>query len=232
LSPTLTLGDHNYLQYFRKFPRKYELFWLNGSQGKKINDLAKFSWLSDLALYLNNLEFPIPKDDLYQVWLKLASWFSRIYFFRHKHEYGFPYHHPSQPQGIMILKTWIYIISESFHVNMNYSGSVVLKKKLNDSTSFWYFCYYIPFEKELALYLNNLESPLPKNDLCQVSLKLACWLWRRGLLFNINRCKYGFPYYGPTRPPRTMVWTILNLHYIRNFSCKYDLFCVMTPCVI
>jgi hypothetical protein len=26
----------------------------------------------DLALYLNNLEFPLPKDNLYQVWLKLV----------------------------------------------------------------------------------------------------------------------------------------------------------------
>jgi hypothetical protein len=45
LVPTLTLGDQNYLQYFRKLRGscKYELFWLSGSQGKKINDLTKFS---------------------------------------------------------------------------------------------------------------------------------------------------------------------------------------------
>jgi hypothetical protein len=38
-----------------------------------------FLWLSPfeegLALYLNKLEFSSPKDDLYQVWLILASWF-------------------------------------------------------------------------------------------------------------------------------------------------------------
>jgi hypothetical protein len=36
-----------------------------------------------------------------------------------------------------------------------------------------HFCDYLPFEEELALYLNNAESHLPKDDLYQVSLKLA-----------------------------------------------------------
>jgi hypothetical protein len=35
----------------------------------------------DLALDLCNFEFPLPKDDLYQVLLKLASWFWRRRFF-------------------------------------------------------------------------------------------------------------------------------------------------------
>jgi hypothetical protein len=39
--------------------------------------------------------------------------------------------------------------------------------------------YYLPFEEDLALYLNNLEFPLPKDDLYQVLLKLAYWFWRR-----------------------------------------------------
>jgi hypothetical protein len=40
-----------------------------------------FLWLSplvrDLAFYLNKLEFLSPKDNVYQVWLNLACWFSR-----------------------------------------------------------------------------------------------------------------------------------------------------------
>jgi hypothetical protein len=52
---------------------------------------------------------------------------------------------------------------------MTYSGSVVLKKKiLNEPTPFLHFCDYLPFEEDLALYSNNLEFPLPKDDLCQV----------------------------------------------------------------
>ena len=65
---------------------------------------------------------------------------------------------------------------------MTYSGSVVLKKTLNDPTPFLHFWDYLPFEEDLALYLNNLEFPLPKDDLCQVWLKMACWFWRRRFL--------------------------------------------------
>ena len=32
------------------------------------------------ALDLNKLEFPLPKDDLCQIWLKLAQWFYRRFF--------------------------------------------------------------------------------------------------------------------------------------------------------
>jgi hypothetical protein len=53
------------------------------------------------------------------------------------------------------------------------------RRFLNEPTPFLHFCYYLPFEEDLALYLNNLEFPLPKDDLCQLWLKLACWFWRR-----------------------------------------------------
>ena len=36
----------------------------------------------DLALYLSKLEFPSPKDDLCQVWLKFAKWFWRRRFLK------------------------------------------------------------------------------------------------------------------------------------------------------
>ena len=38
---------------------------------------------------------------------------------------------------------------------------------------------YLPLEKGGALHLNKLESPLPKNALCEVWLKLDHWFWRR-----------------------------------------------------
>jgi hypothetical protein len=48
------------------------MFWLSSSQGEKINDLDKrlhfyLPFEEELALYLYNLEFPLSKDDLYQV---------------------------------------------------------------------------------------------------------------------------------------------------------------------
>ena len=44
---------------------------------------------------------------------------------------------------------------------------------------FLLFRNYLPLEKGEDLYLNKLESPSPKDALCQVWLKLAQWFWRR-----------------------------------------------------
>ena len=41
------------------------------------------------------------------------------------------------------------------------------------------FRNYLPFEMGVALYLNKIDSPSPKDALCQVCLKLAQWFWRR-----------------------------------------------------
>jgi hypothetical protein len=49
-----------------------------------LNDLALYLHICDYlplekdrAHYLKKLEFPLPKDYLYQIWLKLAKWFWR-----------------------------------------------------------------------------------------------------------------------------------------------------------
>jgi hypothetical protein len=51
---------------------------------------------------------------------------------------------------------------------------------------------------------------------------------RRRFLKNIlpilNTCKNGFPYCGPIRPPGIMIWINLNLHYVWELSCKFQLF--------
>jgi hypothetical protein len=82
---------------------------------------------------LNKLEFPVPKDNLYQVWLNLACWF------------------------------WKRGFLKIFSV-------------------FLLFRYYLPLEKGYPLPLNKLESLSPKDDLCQVWLKLAQWFGRRRFL--------------------------------------------------
>ena len=51
-----------------------------------------------------------------------------------------------------------------------------------------YFRYFLiinnlPFEKGVVLHLNKLESPSPKDALCQDRLKLIQWLWRRLMYF-------------------------------------------------
>ena len=50
---------------------------------------------------------------------------------------------------------------------------------LNIVNVFSRFPNYLPLEKDWALYLNKLESPAPKDALCQVLLKVVQWFWRR-----------------------------------------------------
>jgi hypothetical protein len=63
-------------------------------------------------------------------------------------------------------------------------GLLVLEKILKIFSVFLLFCYYLPLGKGIPLYLKNLESPPPKDDLCQVWSKLAQWFWRRS-----RKCK-------------------------------------------
>ena len=83
-----------------------------------------------LALHLNKVESPSPKDALYHIWLKLAQCFWR-------------------------------------------------KRFLNFVNVFSLFPNHLPLEKGGAHNLNKLESPSPKDALCQVWLKLAQWFWSR-----------------------------------------------------
>jgi hypothetical protein len=49
-----------------------------------------------------------------------------IFFDINISKYGFPYCGPSRPSGPWFEESCIYIKLENFHVNMTYSGSVVL----------------------------------------------------------------------------------------------------------
>jgi hypothetical protein len=96
--PNLTLGDYNL--YKLKSALCHKSFHVNLSyygsvhlEEKKIQwprQMFAFVLLSppfeeDLALYLSNLEFHLPKDDLYPVWLKLPCWFCRRIVFQYRY---------------------------------------------------------------------------------------------------------------------------------------------------
>jgi hypothetical protein len=78
---------------------------------------------------------------------------------------------PIRPPGTMIW-TWICTISQSLSIFW-LNGSWVQYFSMTPP----YFCNYLPFKENLALYLNN-KFPIPKNVLYQVWLKLARWFWR------------------------------------------------------
>ena len=115
------------------------------------------------VLHLNNLESPLPKDALCQVWLNLALWFWRRRFFNFVNVFS-------------LLRT------------------------------------YPPLEKGRALHLKKLESPAPKDALCQVWLTLAQWFWRRGFLYFVNEFSL-FRTYPPWKRAGSFIWgNLITLH--------------------
>jgi hypothetical protein len=53
-------------------------------------------------------------------------------------------------------------ISGRFHVNLGFSGPVVLQEIFKTpNTPFLHFCDYLPFKEDLANYLSKFELTLP-----------------------------------------------------------------------
>jgi hypothetical protein len=95
---TITTPVDHYLnrlesKYIRKLSHKYELFWLSGSWEENFKMIPLILHLYDylpleknLTLLLNFFfQFFSPNDDLHQIWLELACWFWRRFFFQFKH---------------------------------------------------------------------------------------------------------------------------------------------------
>ena len=69
-------------------------------------------------------------------------------------------------------------------LSLNLMGQVVLEKKIFEFRQYIFAIRdYLPLEKGVALHLNKLEFPSPKDALCQIWLKLAQRFWRRFLNF-------------------------------------------------
>jgi hypothetical protein len=59
------------------------------------------------------------------------------------------------------------ILTNLLHVNLSFSGPLVLEKIFKWPNPISYICNYLPFnfDEDLALYLNKLEFPSPQDDL-------------------------------------------------------------------
>ena len=109
------------------------------------------------ALDLNKLESPSPKDELYQVWLKLDHWFWRRNYFS-MYFCKFVIISPWKGQGPSFEQTWIPFTQEWFTCmpSLVEIGEEDFFKFVN---VFLQFCNHLPFEKSGAFYLHKLESP-------------------------------------------------------------------------
>ena len=141
------------------------------------------------ALHLNKLVSPSPKDASCQVWLKLALWFwwgrffNFVYVFSQFRNY-LPFGKGRDPS---FEKTWIPFTEGCFVPSLVEIDPVLMRRRFfNFVNVFSLFRNYLPLEKGGALHLNKLESPSPKDVLCQVWLKLAQWFWRRRFINFVN----------------------------------------------
>jgi hypothetical protein len=88
-TPKAMILTYLILYYVRKLSCKFELFWLSGFWKENHMILPYFSifvitylpFEGNLTLYLNKLEFPSPKGELYQLWLKKDFFFKFSIFF-------------------------------------------------------------------------------------------------------------------------------------------------------
>ena len=77
---------------------------------------------------------------------------------------------------------------------------------------------------KMVLHLKKVESPSPKDALCQVWLKLAQWFWRRNF-FNFFNVFSLFCNYLPLKKAGPFIWTKLNPLYPGILSAKFGSNC-------
>ena len=63
--------------------------------------------------------------------------------------------------------------------------------------------HYLLYGNKIVFHLNKLESPSPKDVLCQIWLKLAQWFWRR--FYNFVNVYSLFQKYLPLKRERSSI---------------------------
>ena len=87
---------------------------------------------------------------------------------------------------------------------------------------FLLFCNYLPLQKGVVLNLYKFEFPLPKDELCQVWLKLAQWFWRGKFLNFVNVFSLFIVIISPLEKGGALPWTNLNPLLPRMHCVKFN----------
>ena len=93
---------------------------------------------------------------------------------------------------------------------LNLAHWLYRRKSLNFVNVFSPFRNYLPLEKGVALDLNKVHSPSPKDDFCQVWLKLAPWFWRKRFFKFVNVFSPFQNYLPLERIGAPFIWRNLN----------------------
>ena len=122
------------------------------------------------------LKSPSPKNALYQVW------FFRKWFLKFVNIFSlFCYYLPLENGMALRLNSLDFPSpKDDLALCLVEIGPLGLKKKIiKDCQCIFAISSLSPLEKCMTLHLNRLESPSPKDTLCQIWLKLALWFLRR-----------------------------------------------------
>ena len=104
-----------------------------------------------------------------------------------------------------------------------------LRKQWKSINTYYYIITLIKWRKNTlftflrfftVLHLNKLESPLPKDALCQVGLKLAQWFRRRRFKISSMYFRY-FEIISSWKRARPFILTNLNSLYPRMLCAKF-----------
>ena len=123
------------------------------------------------ALYLNILESRLPKDALCKVWLKLGQWIRRRRILNFVNVFSlFRNYLPLGKGGALLLNKLKNPSPKDAlgQVWLKLAQWLWRRRFLNFVNVSSLFRNYLPLEKGRALQLKKLESPLPKDALCQV----------------------------------------------------------------
>jgi hypothetical protein len=175
----------------------------------------------DLALYFKRLEFSLPKNNLYQVWLNSAGWFWRIFFLNFHCIFTLLLVSPlGEGQSPSVEQTWVPFPKDDLRQVWLKFAQWFWRRFLNDPTPFLHFCDYIPLQEDVAHNLNKHESPSPKDNLYQVWLNLARWFWRR-IFLKMFSVFLRFCYYLPFEMDNPLHLNKLETPPPRMICAKY-----------
>ena len=124
-----------------------------------------------MVFHLNKLKSPSPKVALCQKWLNLALWFWRRGFFNFVNVFSLFGNYPPLEKGGTLHLNKLESPSPKdalYQVWLKLAQWFWRRRFLNFINVFSLFRNYLPLEKGRALHLNKLESPSPKDALCQV----------------------------------------------------------------
>jgi hypothetical protein len=115
-------------------------------------------------------------------------------------------------------------MSENFYVNLNFSGQVVITKRILEISFLYNSFPYHGLTRPLgAMVFTTLNLYYVIKLSCEFQYFLAKWFFFRRFLkyiFYINICKN---YCGPTRPTGALILTNFNLQYVWKLPYKLQL---------